>query len=693
MARRDLKYFTVTGAKGINQQEKLADPVTELQDARNLWAPNGRIEKRPGYWGIGTEFTYATGLSTLTGGNIIVENPLGTFTDTGNLSSLPVESRWYIEFTAIPATENLGLRVVPQTTNSNDVTCLCEYWNGDSWIELKAIEYAENNSLLATLHLSVVATSFRFPWPADLTTKDVTGSGAKYYFRFTVKPAADSALDASTSLGLNDPQYYYYSSSSPYQTRMWFIVGVNYATGPHFIAARDNSTSDSFYNTRKLQGSETVISARASSTYPTYSVDEPPSVAAITQFDETYISYNSVVTVHKLNPKVTGSVTNDDVFSFAAIETDPLLVGEGKRYHPSLIPQIGWPRAKYIAFHRGEMWAANLKDGGATSIRWSAASPAYKVWPQINIDVLADTDQGPITGIYPFNQNMFVGKSDSIWQMVYTGLNDDGLNTYRAEKVVAGVGWVSQNSIQDIGGRLVFLAEDGIYSYDGVRLRKLSDRIQKTINGIVPAKRAFAVSAHWKSKSCYLLAVTTQGNAINNLVLIWDYKNDSWWIWDSIEAVSFLSVEDSSDTEHIYFVDYIGRVFELGVGHHDYGTAISAYGITQQIGDPNVTKKLRRVELNSTNLTNAATIEVQRNDAPFTAATTSTLTLSDSLEDVYGTGVYGTATYVGDRDRDDGIGVLQVGESFRVKFSHSAKNSPFVMNELRAGLLPISVRR
>lgn len=687
MARRDLKYVTVLGNKGINQQEKLANPETELADARNLWAPNGRVEKRPGYWGIGSVLRSTESTNTLTGITTLSEDASHVFTETETLSDKPVNTWWYWGWseTIDDATYPLGLGYAAAAglANSNENSFKAEYWNGDGWAPLYAAEYNSSTAALATSHLGSTDRRFYFPWPRDWALSTINGNNF-YWVRFTVLAMNGStALDASVTV--RDPAAILSGTLCKirYQIVAQFPDAMRYVT---YVADETNNIA-TVQNYGQIAGPESDVEyvTLGTSIIPE---NEPASVAVVPQFNEFYTAYGQQVLVHKAKPLIAA-----DSAALATVETDAILVGSGKRYDSALIPQLGsWPEAKYIAFHRGEMWAANLKDGGATSIRWSAAAPAYKVWPQINIDVLSDIDQGPITGIYPFNQNMFVGKSDAIWQMVYTGLNGDSLNTYRAEKVVAGVGWVSQNSIQDINGRLVFLAEDGIYSYDGARLRKLSDRIQKTIDSISQGKRAFAVSAHWRSKSCYLLAVTTQGAATNNLVIVWDYKNDSFWLWNNIAATTFFTTEDSADVEHIYFTDLGGRIFELGVGHHDYGTAVTAYGITQRLGTPNVTKKLRLVDISSTNSSSALTVEVQRNDAPFTAATTSTLTLSDSLEDVYGTGLYGTATYVGERDRDDGIGVLLAGESFRVKFSHSAKNSPFVMNELRAGLLPVGVR-
>lgn len=714
MQRRQYQYVTVTGVKGINQQERLADPELELADARNLWAPNGRIEKRPGYYGVAA-FTTTVTSAAATGG-IVSEDTKGTYVATGVLGAKAVEKWWYVTATSISDSLTaplIGIQILIELANTNNMTFVAEYWNGDTWAPLHAVE-RDATTFLPTQHLAGTlgtTPAFMFPWPTDITatSSPIAAVMGGAPIRFTLKPFnGSSAFSADTEVGADLGEILVISTaavSAVVGTVPRYITVAKFPGTTRYLRAYTKLTFSSniptslkglFYNSGDIKGP--IIEAEINdSTYGggldiEYNEAEPPSIAVVPQFEEFYVSYGGRITVHKARPIVSG-----DTAAIATVENDPEYVGDTQQYAPTYVPQTGFPEAKYIAYHRGELWAANLVDG-STSIRWSAASPAYRVWPQINVDVVADTDQGPITALFPFNQNMFVFKSDSIWQMVYTGLNDLKLNTYRAEKLIPGVGCVSNSSIQEINGKLVFLAEDGVYLFNGGQAVKISNHIQKTIDSIVPGRRPYAVSAHWKAKSLYLLAITTKGASLNDLVIVWDYKNDSWWLWDNIDAVNLFTVEDGSDAERLYFADHGLRVYELGVGYHDYGTAITAYGTTQRLGQAGVSRKARLIDANATNVSDSFTVETQANDAPFVSDTNS-FDLTDDAEKTYGSatggtvGVYGTSTYVGERDREDGAGVLISGDWFRMKVTHSAKNAPFQLNSLSLGMVPMGVRK
>ncbi len=671
--------------------------MRELADARNVWAPNGRVEARPGYWGVARASLNSDNASWATVNLIVKETPINTFTTTTTLDALGVEKRWHIRLSAVPSEAiypyglqdaNIG---AANSANANDMSAMLEYWNGDSWVGISHVEYVISAGAKVTKHLSsaVTGTNFFFVFPRDMALKALSSEDPGYYLRFTLKPVNGStALTAGTRV---DTSTFWLGLSRASGLQFLYSVAAGFPTGFRYLNVEAVlGTGEYFVNSGTISGPDSANEQRALATTSLlrYTLNELPAVAVVSQFGEFYVSYDYITTVHKAK-----ILSTADTVSAAVVESDQDLVGPGKLYDSAFIPQLGtWPAAKYIAYHRGEMWAANLKDGGSTSVRWSAGSQGYRVWPTINIDVVEDTDQGPITALFPFNQNMFVFKSDSIWQMVYTGLNAASLNTYRAEKIVPGAGCVSNSSIQEIKGKLVFLGEDGVYLFDGGQTKRISDRIQKTIDSIVPGKRAFASSVHWKTKSLYLLAVTTQGYSANNLVLVWDYKNDSWWIWDNIEAVTFLSVEDGTDTQRVYFVDFGGRTFEFGVGTHDYGEAITATATSHRLGESDLNRKIRLVNVNSTNMSAAVTVEVKTNDAPFDGATTSSLTYSDSAEGKYGVGVYGTATYIGERDRNEGIGVLQGGDWVRVKLTHATK-TPFAFNSIDVGLIPTGIRK
>lgn len=686
VGRREYQYVTVTCNKGINQQERLADPEKECADARNVWAPDGHVIARPGYWGVGfpVAVTQYAGAGTV---DIVEEFPTNTFSQSFNLDTLPTTYHWFIGAAGIPTfATSLGIYANMDTPNTNEMSYLLEYWNGSQWIKLNTTETDSTSLVIHSDHLSSSARFF-FPIPADATIQTAASQPSAsigdllYWFRFTLQSKNGStqlhpASVSSVGVLQSDSTINYY-------------VPAIFANSTRFLLSYQNSSGVTYIaDYPQISGPARAVEAPTAQSF-VYLVDEPASYTVVPQFEEAYVSYNYKTTIHKANPN-----SMADSASLATVETDSNVVGPDADYDPNLIPQLGtWPQAKYIQFHRGEMWAANFKDG-ANSIRWSAGSPNYKVWPTISIDVLADRDQSPITGLYPFNQNMYVFKADSIWQMVFTGENDDKLNTYRAERIVSGIGCVSNGSIQEIRGNLVFQGHDGVYAFDGTSAKKISDRIQLTFNTIVEGKRAFSSSVNWRTKSLYLLAVATAGSAVNNLVLVWDYKNDAWWIWDNIEAVSFLYVKNAVSEEQIYFVDSNSRLFQLGIGTSDYGTAITGYTITQRIYQTNATRKLRLLEVNSSNLSNSATVEVQPNDAPFTGATSSTLDFSDANELVYGTATYGTSTYTGERERIKGVATNLGGEWFRAKVSHSSKTTPFSMSWLQFGMtVPQGVRK
>lgn len=694
MSRRKYTYYKVKPIGGINQQDGLADSRTELADALNVYAPDGILRQRPGYWGVAvtrlntTTFVSSSSDTTLK----IVETPKGTFNETTTLSGLPAGDRFYIGF---PVSLNLssesfadliGVTMSLLATNSNAASLMTEYWNGEQWVGLP---HAKDESY----GLGISGGEVWFPCPNDIATTTVDGSEESYFFRFTVvaNDLVTTELDASTTL-LGTTDWYYLESPSNL-TRPYKSLGLFAAQFPskklYWQAVYIADDNDIRYVLNNALNNNDVEQERPVLEEP----DGPTSFAVVPQFEELYASCDGEVTVHKAFPSASDTIT-------ATVESDPAFVGSGARYSPDLVPQLAaWPKAKYIEFFRGEFWAANI-EGAPYSVRWSAPVPAYKVWPTLNQRTIMENDNSPTTAIKGFRETMHVFKNDSIWQMVDTGINAFQLQGYAARQVVRGVGCVAQGSIQEIRNHLVFLAEDGVYAFNGSSATKITehpenkgDRLEKVIRRITPGRRPFAVSANWKAKNLYLLGISLDGSDTNNYVIVWDYKNDSWWLWDNIEAQAFLVDEDASDNEKVYFGDSKGRIYQLGVGNTDYGTVISSHIVTHDLGDDGWSRRLRSIELNSTNKSRSATVEVLRNDTPTGLGTSGTVTLTDSFEKDWGTLVFGTDQYTQERDRKKGLGFLESGDSFRVKVSHNTKNAEFTLNDMQIGMMPVGRRR
>ncbi len=694
--------------RGLNQQADLADPYTQCVDTKNMWAPAGKLEQRPGYVGISTTGPYfdASAITTVTS---IKESPLGTFTTTTTLDNLAVGRRWYFGIDTIPAAtdKGVGLGIYLSGANSNGIGAGCEYWNGVEWTQLQGFSgtgsrgpVAQQAYFLNPLGANLYALFF--PWPADLAQTTVNASAA-YFFRFTLFEAGASAFDAAVEVGAVPNHTILKADESTVTFRSFFLARFPFTK--RYVGFDLNSGStDSVYfrNSDQLEAASPGPTTSGGSVYPECMPLAEWSYTVIPEFEEAYFHYNRRPFKINAYPSTTTSagvtILNDSVEP--AVEVDPLLVGPEMRYDKDqLIQLVEWPKSKYTTFFQGQLWVANTVDS-PYEVRWSAPLPFYKVWPGVNYEVLIEDDDSPITGLRGFGQHMLVFKNDSIWRMVDTGIVEDpvALQTYAPDKIVTGVGCVSNSGIQNIQGRLIFPAEDGLYAFDGQNVLNIgydpktgADRISEFFKSITPGQRPYMVSANWKKHHCYLLSASVDGSMANNRVLVWDYKNDSFWVWDDICVHAWIGDEDSADNEHLYFVDAWGRIYEFGVGNTNHGGTISSYAKSQRLGrDFDETTRARQFQVESANTSNAATLTVFTEDEP--TGISGTLSFTDAAEDPWGTMVFGADAWTTVRRRLKRLMFRRDGDWFQVQIAHNTKNTSFECAGIYAGVVPLGVR-
>jgi hypothetical protein len=286
-----------------------------------------------------------------------------------------------------------------------------------------------------------------------------------------------------------------------------------------------------------------------------------------------------------------------------------------------------------------------------------------------------EDDNSPITGMMPLGEQMVVFKQDSIWIMAYTGLNDYGLANYVPQRVVAGVGCVANASIQKIRGNLIFLAEDGIYAFDGTpNIEKLSDKVNHTIAQIPAGTRYLSAAGHWKAKNLYLLSVPTGTSTTRDTTIVYDYKNGTWWLWTGLNAGAWMSDEDGNDNEVICFTDENNDIMRMVPTPNDYGAAIPVSVTTHRFGlTSGTTKVVRQVEMVATNKAGTAVaVEPLVNDET-TGLQAGTLDFTDPNDVGY------------ERRRMRRMGFRRIGEWFQVKITHAIKNAKFSLSNLRIG--------
>jgi hypothetical protein len=417
---------------------------------------------------------------------------------------------------------------------------------------------------------------------------------------------------------------------------------------------------------------------------------EPATIAVAPQFGEAFLAQGGNVVQFIAGQTGTASSTNCKT---AQVESRDFAVGPNAPNDKNFVPQLNaFPRCKYITYFNNRLWFAGI-EGDATTIRWGAAAPFYKVLPTISAEpVIAGDDQTAITGFAPLGEQLVVFKEKSIWVMVNNGLNAFGQTNFVPVRRVSGVGCVANASIQQVRDVLVFLARDGVYQFDGVNIKKISeveregevvDRLKDFWPRISPGKRVFCASINYKAASCYFLSLTVDGAADNNITLVWDYEHDALWLWDGIEATQWIEDVDGS----VYFSDAGSRLYAFGTSYTDHGTTISSYAVSQRIGfDDRNTQQAREIELAALNLGQSVGVEVMPDDATTGAFgnTVGTISLTDPAEKSFGTATFSDYLTL-DRMRRARIGVRNVSNYYQVRISHSVKGVPFALGGLMPG--------
>lgn len=690
MGRREYQHVVLRCNRGINQQTDLAQP-DECADALNVWAPDGAVKQRPGYEGV---FALAQEKNTVTSQSQVYIKYDGSYTSvaegsTLTMNSLAVGRYWYIgldEITNIGASNEydavLGIDVQITNKNINNVHYKAEYYNGSEWKYLAVSEHKSSSQGKPSDHLGN-DSQVMLSWvsPGDWSTTTVN-SLTKYFIRFTLLNAGDSAFSGSVSINNHADTVWRVANNKDEHRAVRGFFPVQFPRNKRYVSVfNDGNSTKTHYSIGSTLDLEDCSISPSASKY--VNGESLATIAAVPQFGEAFVAYDGEVTVHDQSTPYE-SILNGHI---AKIEDADFAVGDFAPYDPNLVVGLAdFPRARFICFFKGRLWCAGITDDEFT-VSWSAAAPYHKIFSVLAAEPLVEDDNSLITALHPFGENVTVFKGDSIWQMIATGPNPaTQVEHFSPIKVVDGVGCVAHASIQNVQGNLLFLAEDGVYAYNGTpSVQKISSRVTDVIKSITAGKRHMATSVNWKSRGVYLLSFSTDGSWYNNKTLVYDYINDAWWVWD-IPARLWVRDEDTFDNEIIYFVNQHDQVFRMNEGNHDHGAAISSHVLSQRIGEKdNMRLTVRQVEILSDKLTKNLTVAVRSNDDE-AGESSGTLALEESSDAAYGTAVDTVDLYMVDRRRPRRLSFRKQGDWVQVKVSHSDKNSPMLIAGIDVGI-------
>jgi hypothetical protein len=195
-------------------------------------------------------------------------------------------------------------------------------------------------------------------------------------------------------------------------------------------------------------------------------------------------------------------------------------------------------RAKFIGFW-GSMGyehviAANIYDTGtSTSFEQTIyISDAGEIAPNgANYYELLDTNE-PITGIVPLGNRLIIYKTTSI---SIADVNPNGGNTdafYVQQNIIREIGTPSVRTVANIGMYHIFFSGSDIYMFDGHNcnaigtgnIKYIMTNINKTYS-----HRSFAFTL--PEQNLYCLAIPTGTSEYCNLIIVFNYKTQSWTYW------------------------------------------------------------------------------------------------------------------------------------------------------------------
>jgi hypothetical protein len=708
MGRRDFQYNRIILSRGTHEDQDSA-PLNTCADTRNVWAPNGKVETRPGYRGMSvgswTSGTYEVPFSTVrwesnAGG------PPPTYTapslnmlDIGNMTS--GADRLYLGY----ATKWSIMEIFPIAGQENATTMRfwAEYYNGSEWLSVPL-----ESGLTPLFGSTGLATNFEIVPPADWATTSIDSVTA-YWVRLNLNganPTFATTLDLGFVSGVT---VYDAPEDSSVVAKHIYFGELSFDTGNFALEVTAGTGSASIAQLRHslFPGPEKGYLVDpitgfwgnfVPDEFETGSI-EVGNVAVVPQFREAFMASEGS-NILRINGDETPQ-SGSDVFTMATVEDRDFAVGPGAPYDPGFIQiESDFPRAKYIDFFDGRLWFSGIKDNPYT-IRWGAKAPYHKVIPSISFEVLAEDDNSPITAIAGLGEHMVVFKRDSIWIMIPIGENPlTGTESFEPKRVVAGVGCVSQQTVQQIRGELIFLSDDGIYAFNGTpAIRKVTedargaDRLIETMGKVSPVRSKFASAVNWKRESYYIMSFSS-GGIPNDVTVAWDYATDTWWVWDNIDAQLWAKAENN-EIEHIFFADSYGQVFLFGSGKTDHGATITSHVKTQRIGyDGYAKRSLRTVRPLSDNKTEALTVYVSSND---NTEVSQNIDLTDTNEKDWGELSWASGASTDDnwettRRRVRRADFWEVGDWAQIRIEHSTKGQGMSLSGVDVGFVPLGKR-
>jgi len=263
--------------------------------------------------------------------------------------------------------------------------------------------------------------------------------------------------------------------------------------------------------------------------------------------------------------------------------------------------------SKRVLYYKNMAVHFNTKEGGVWyggRIRWSDSNTIETYTAANWLDDSGYDDGSEIKGAATLLDDVYVFKnslSGGIKRLFYIGSD---VLTFSVIGI-SEVGTISGDSVvhvdlPGVGPVLLYWGMDNkIRVFDGGSSYPLSDVIQPTLDGLATAYNTNIHAVNYKKKQQVWFFCTKSGSTTHDYVVVLDYKNNAWTIFDNITANRAALLLDSNKAEVLVTGGYVGFAFKMDTGTNDNATNFNSYwkGVWNHLGEPAICKRVRWMDV------------------------------------------------------------------------------------------------
>jgi|TARA_R110000764_G_scaffold118009_1_gene205400 hypothetical protein len=311
-----------------------------------------------------------------------------------------------------------------------------------------------------------------------------------------------------------------------------------------------------------------------------------------------------------------------------------------------------------------------------------------------------------VIGLKSFRDDLIIFCRNSLHKLI----NINNASTIEIVPITQNVGCLSEDSIQEIGGDLVFLSPDGIRSVAGtsrigdVELGSVSRQIQSITSTLAKSVDTYTIaSSVLRSKSQYRLFYTIDGESSKvskGIIGTLTSNGFEWSETKGIQATAFMSGFSSTGVEREFHGDLDGYVYNHDEGNSFYEGG-AAFNVDAQYSTPNydfgdigTRKTLHYAKISITPEGEVQPTLRVRYDYEDTSIPQPPDYVLDAvpLPAIFGASIFGTAIFGASNDPMLRQAIQGSGHSCSFRISSKDQNAPYAINGIYINYVPAGRR-